>query len=124
MNKHRVCRTPVFRRRIVAVMIGAGFSMYIAPAQAFVVDTGNEDIAVRFDTTVRYNLGFRMKDRKSGIANNPNFDEGNFLFDKHDVITNRLDLLGEFDINYKGRIGVRVSMVGWVDEAYGSRPAH
>ncbi|MDY0014417.1 MAG: DUF1302 family protein, partial [Rhodocyclaceae bacterium] len=124
MNKHHVCCVPISRRRILAAMIGAGFSMGIAgSAQAFIVDTGNPDFAVRLDTTVRYNLGFRMKDRDPDLANNPNYDESDFLFDKHDVITNRLDLLGEFDITWKGMVGARVSAAGWVDDAYGSKSA-
>lgn len=124
MNKHSVCCVPMFRRRILAAMIGAGFSMGIAGSvQAFQVDTGNNDIAMRFDTTVRYNLGFRMKDRDPDLANNPTYDEGDYLFDKHDVITNRLDLLGEFDINWQGKVGARVSAAAWIDDAYGSRSA-
>lgn len=125
MNKRQVCRVPLCRRRMVATLIGAGVSMGLAgSAHAFIVNTGNEDIAVRLDTTVRYNLGFRMKDRDPVIADNPNFDEGDYIFpDKYDVIANRLDLLGEFDINWRGKVGARVSAAAWVDDAYGSKSA-
>ncbi len=87
-------------------------------ATAMQVDVGNPDLRVRFDTTVRYNLGMRMEDQERKILNNPNFDESDGKFDKGDIVTNRLDLLTEFDVSYKNDFGGRVSASGWYDNAY------
>lgn len=87
-------------------------------AAAFNIDTGNEDIEMRWDNTVRYNVASRVKDRNSLIANSPNSDEGTYSFDQGDVVTNRLDLLSEFDFSYKKMLGFRVSGTAWYDAAY------
>ncbi|MDZ4321922.1 MAG: DUF1302 family protein, partial [Phenylobacterium sp.] len=64
-------------------------------AMAMSFDVGNPDISLRWDNTLRYNLGVRMEEQDSKIMNNPNYDESNGKFDKGDIVTNRLDLLSE-----------------------------
>ncbi|MRK19809.1 DUF1302 domain-containing protein [Pseudomonas sp. JG-B] len=83
-------------------------------------DVGNPDLRLRWDNTVRYNLGFRMEDQDEKIMNNPNFDESDGKFDKGDIVTNRLDLLTELDLSYRQDFGGRVSAAGWYDDAYHS----
>jgi hypothetical protein len=106
----------------VAVALGALAS---APASAFVVldsDAGQ----LRLDTTVRYNLGWRMKDINPDFANMYSNDETEAVFKKHDLITNRLDVLMESDyigkyengLNY----GARVSGAAWDEMAYPGHP--
>jgi len=85
------------------------------------IDIGNPDIRLRWDNTVRYNLGIRTDDQDSAIMNNPNFDESNGKFDKGDIVTNRIDLLTEVDLAYKWHYGARVSAAGWYDDAYNDR---
>ncbi|WP_439859420.1 DUF1302 domain-containing protein [Pseudomonas sp. MBLB4136] len=87
-------------------------------ASAMQIDVGNPDIRMRWDNTVRYNLGWRMEDQDQKILNNPNFDESDGKFDKGDIVTNRLDVLTEFDVSYKSDFGGRVSAAGWYDNAY------
>ncbi|ENO87365.1 hypothetical protein C666_11250 [Thauera linaloolentis 47Lol = DSM 12138] len=87
-------------------------------AQAFNIDTGNPDLSIRLDNSVRYNLGVRTEGRNAKIANNPNFDESDARFDRGDIVTNRLDLLSELDITYKRNFGLRVSGAAWYDHAY------
>jgi hypothetical protein len=77
-------------------MLGAG-----SGAQAFNIDVGNEDIEVRWDNTLRYNAGVRVQERNSLIANNIVSDEGTYSFDKGDIVTNRFDVLSEFDLSWK-----------------------
>ena len=89
-------------------------------ARAFEIDTGNPDLAVRFDNTVRANYGVRVESRDSKIANSAVADEGDALFDDGDSVAKRLDLLSELDVVYKKRFGARVSGAGWYDDAYGS----
>ena len=88
----------------------------VAPAAEF--DVGNPDLKLRWDNTLRYNLGVRMEGQDSRILASPSYDESDSKFDKHDVVTNRLDVLSELDLNYRGRFGARVSAAAWYDHAY------
>lgn len=88
-------------------------------ANAVEIDLGNPDITARFDNTLRYNAGWRMKERDSRLANNPANDESEYKFGKGDMVSSRLDLFSEFDISYQRRFGARVSGAAWTDFAYG-----
>ena len=115
---HPKCRTGARLTAVSAAVLGV-LALAAAPAQAMEFDTGNPDLEVRWDNTVRYNLGTRTGERnKSGIGNNPTFDEGEFRFDNGDVVANRFDLLSEFDLVYQQKYGFRVSAAGWYDNAY------
>jgi hypothetical protein len=106
-------------KRLVSIL--AATFLTTGSAAAFEINTGNPDVTVRWDNTVRYNAGWRMQGRDPKIANYYAADEGDALFDKGDAVTNRLDLLSEFDFVYKRNFGFRVSGAGWYDGAYGSR---
>lgn len=94
-------------------------------AGAFEIPTGNSDLAVRWDNTVRYNLGVRAEDCDKNICGN-GAGAGDVLrhqsdskFAKRgDVVTNRLDLLSELDVVWKKETGFRISAAGWYDHAY------
>ena len=88
-------------------------------ATAMELDTGNPDVAVRWDNTVRYNYAVRTEARDSKIGNSALSDEGDYSFDKGDAVAKRLDLLSELDVVYKKRYGFRVSGTAWHDGAYG-----
>lgn len=87
-------------------------------AHAASIPTGSPDLDLRWDNTVRYNLGMRVESRNDKIANTAIADEGTYRFDNGDIVTNRVDLLSELDLTWKGRTGVRFSGIGWYDEAY------
>lgn len=87
-------------------------------ASAIGLDSGNPDVEIRFDNTVRYNLGVRTGDNSSRAYNTPDYDESTSKFSRGNVVTNRVDLLSEFDVVYKKRYGFRVSGAAWFDEAY------
>ena len=89
-----------------------------APAQAFEIDTGNPDAVLRWDNTVRYNYGVRMKERDPAIIANPNGDDGDRNFARHQAVINRLDLLSEMDYVVDKKYGLRVSGAAWADAAY------
>ncbi len=93
-------------------------SLAAAPAGAFEIDTGNPDVVLRWDNTVRYNYGVRMKDRDPHLLANSNADDGNRNFDKGQAVTNRLDLLTEIDMVIDKKYGFRVSGAAWTDAAY------
>lgn len=97
----------------VAALLG-----HIGNACAFNIDTGNDDVEIRWDNTVRYNIAQRVKGRDSLIGNNLVSNQGTYSFDKGDVVTNRLDLLSEFDFSYRKQYGFRISGAAWYDAAY------
>lgn len=87
-------------------------------AQAVKFDVPDPDLEIRWDNTARYNLGVRAQAEDSKITNNPNFDTSDKKFGQGDVVTNRVDLLSEFDLIYKKDNGLRVSAAAWYDNAY------
>ena len=93
-------RIRAFRRRVAALAVGSLLAA-AGPAQAFEIDTGNPDLAMRWDNTVRYNLGLRAQSQDPSILGNPNFDDGDRNFGNGSIVTNRLDLLSEFDFVYQ-----------------------
>ena len=89
-------------------------------ALAFEIETGNEDLVLRWDNTFRYNIGMRAQEQDPAILKNPNLDDGDRNFSKNSLVTNRLDVLSEFDLIWQKNYGIRVSAAGWYDAAYGS----
>jgi len=87
-------------------------------AQAFEIATGNPDLALRWDNTVRYNAGWRVQSQDAAILGNPNFDDGDRNFRNGSLVTSRFDVLSEFDLVYRRMFGARVSATGWWDPAY------
>jgi hypothetical protein len=107
-----------FRMRPLAAAISATL-LAAGNAGAFELETGNPDLAVRWDNTIRYNAGMRVQGRDSKIGNTYTMDEGTYSFDKGAMVANRLDLLSEMDVVYKRDLGLRVSAAAWYDAAYG-----
>lgn len=94
--------------------------------QAFQIDSGNSDWNIRWDNTVRYNMGLRAEGQsgKTGSSDPSGVYSAiaDRQFDRGDVFINRLDILSEMDMVYKGRHGVRVSASGWYDPtSYGDK---
>lgn len=97
------------------VLLAAG------PARAVDFDTGNPDLAIRFDNTVRLNYGVRVEGVDPRVSGNPNFDEGEVRFERRDAVVSRIDWLPELDIVYKQKSGLRLSGNAWYDGAYDNR---
>lgn len=98
---------------VLAIALGTALSF---SAQAFQVDTGNPDLRVTWDTTVKYSNAFRVKDRSDHLISSPAQDDGDRNFGKG-LVSNRLDVLSEMDVVYKN-FGVRVSGAAWYDDVY------
>ena len=81
-------------------------------------DTGNPDLTIRWDNTVRFNLGVRVESRDDKIGNSAISDEGTYSFDKGDLVATRFDVLSELDVVFRKRHGLRLSAAGWYDAAY------
>ena len=100
---------------VATACLASGAAMQAA---AFPVDTNIEDLTVRFDNTVRYNLGTRVDSIDSRIGGNPLYDEGDYKFRKGQIVTDRVDLLTEFEADWRKTYGIRVSTAAWYDNAY------
>jgi hypothetical protein len=111
--------TAGFRRHAIALALTSALGLSGA-AHAFDIDTGNEDVVMRWDNTFRYNLGVRAQKQNGQILGNPNFDDGDRNFGNGSIVTDRLDLLSEFDVVYQRSYGFRASYAAWWDGAYNS----
>ncbi len=110
-----------FRGSPLAMSLALGLATLsiAAPARAVTIDTDNPDVSVKFDNQVRYNVGVRAEKIDPRIGSNPQADEGDFKFPRRgDIITNRVDLLSEFEVDYKRTYGLRLSGAAWYDRAY------
>jgi len=100
--------------------IGAAIIMLFvicSNVSAFLIPTGNDNLTWRWDNTFRYNLGYRVTQPMDAVIKNANMDDGDRNFDKS-IVTNRLDVLSEMDLVYKGLYAARISAAGWYDNAY------
>lgn len=88
------------------------------PAAATEINLGNPDLKVYWDNTVRYTAAMRVDKQDSRILNSASNDEGDSKFDRGDLVVNRVDLLSEVDVAYKGRLGGRLVASAWYDHAY------
>ena len=105
------CRSSCIAAAIIVLLMLCG------SAGAFQIPTGNDDVTWRWDNTFRYNLGYRVTSPMDALLKNANMDDGDRNFDKS-IVTNRLDILSEMDVVYKGLFGARISAAGWYDNAY------
>lgn len=107
------------------VHLGLGMALLLGgvPAYAVQFDFDNDDVAARWDNTVKYSAAWRVKDRSAALISDANQDDGDRNFGKG-LISNRFDLLSEFDASYKRMFGVRLSAAGWYDDKYRGRTDH
>ena len=117
---HRGAQGPALTKRRIATSVAAALAATFAAggALAFEIDTGNPDLTIRWDNTVRFNYGVRVESRDDKIGNSALSDEGTYSFDKGDVVATRFDLLSELDVVFRKRHGLRLSAAGWYDAAY------
>ncbi|MBI5444344.1 MAG: DUF1302 domain-containing protein [Deltaproteobacteria bacterium] len=96
----------------------AATSLLLAdPAGAFRLNTGNPDLKLSWDNTVKYSVAARVEGRADKLVADPNQDDGDRTFDRG-LISNRFDLLSEFDAIYKKDFGIRLSGAAWYDLVY------
>lgn len=111
-------RIPMARRRSVAVAAGLAVLALAEPAAAFDLQTGNPDLAASLSTTLRYNVGVRARKQDQVLLRNVNTDDGDSSYKRGDVVTNRIDVLSELDLNYRRMVGFKLSGAAWYDAAY------
>lgn len=103
-------------------MAGACSAMHAGTVYAFQIDTGNDDLRLSWDNTIKYSAAWRLNDPEGSVADNSvgvqaNTNDGSQNFDKG-LISNRFDLLSELDLRYKRKYGLRVSGAAWYDDVY------
>jgi len=81
----------------------------------------NDQMSLRWDNSVKYTLGARTARPSAFYTDNLNTNDGDTAFPKRgDIVTNRLDLLSEFDLTFKDQAhsGLRISAAAWYDQVY------
>ena len=102
-----------------AALVAAALLGTPGHSQAFEFDTGNPDLRIRWDNTLKYSAAWRTEgqsDRLTEGSTSLNLDDGDRNFDKG-LISSRVDVLSEMDITYQN-VGARISGAAWYDDAY------
>ena len=76
---------------------------------------------VEWNNIVRYNLGMRMDKPDSALAYNTGTDESTSSYDRHDIVTNRVDWYSELGWDYQGLFGLKLSGAAWYDNAFNDK---
>ncbi|MHC8411320.1 DUF1302 domain-containing protein [Pseudomonas sp. Hz4] len=110
---------------VATSLMAAGYSL-AAP-----IDVGNPDIKLRWDNTLKYSAGMRLKNQSDTLTQNVpatrgsgagpaalNGDDGDRNFKRGRLISNRFDLLSEMDLVFRDDFGFRVSGAAWYDDVY------
>jgi hypothetical protein len=103
----------------VALLVAVEAALAATGAHAGEIDTGNADVKVRWDNTLKYSAAARAKEQSASLitgADAVNADDGDRNFHRG-LISNRVDLLSELDVTYR-QVGARVSGAAWYDTVY------
>jgi len=107
-----------FKRTYLSSAIALLVSSLSTNALAVSIPTGNSDLDVRWDNTLRYNAGWRVEDQNSDFLNSPFYDDTENKFESGDMVTNRVDLLSELDMVWNRAHAIRISAAAWYDDVY------
>lgn len=105
------------KHRFALSTLAMAAALCAAGARAGEIETGNPDLSVRFDNTVKFNLARRVEGQNPDILKSVNSDDGDRNFGKG-IVSSRFDVLSEFDVVYQKRMGFRLSAAAWDDLAY------
>lgn len=110
------------KRLFIAVAGTLAGAAAAVPANALPINVGNPDLRISWDNTIKYSAAWRVRGADSEVADNSigvqaNTNDGDLNFGKG-LISNRLDLLSEFDLRYKRNYGLRLSGAAWYDDVY------
>ena len=118
-------------RPLQSVAVAATLVVAAGCAVAAPIDVGNPDIELRWDNTLKYSAGVRVKSRSDTLvvfapppADGGAYpsaltgDDGDRNFKNGGLISNRFDLLSEMDMVYRKNYGFRVSAAAWYDAVY------
>jgi len=111
-------RAPACVLRRSALALGIAAAGISAGASAFVVNTGNPDLEVKWDNSFRVNAAWRVEEIDDAMGDNWQYDESEYKFEQGDMFAQRLDVYSELDVVWRGDYGARMSVAGWYDHAY------
>lgn len=112
----RASRRHIPRGFPLGVVVGVLAALVAPVTHAFEFSTGQEDLKARWDNTIKYSAARRLKDPSPVLTADVNQDDGDRNF-KKGLISNRVDLLSEFDLTYRNT-GFRLSGAAWYDSVY------
>ena len=92
--------------------------LWMSAAWAMDIETGNPDLKLRWDNSVKYSAAVRVRDPSAVLMSDPNQDDGDRDFRKKGLVSNRIDLLSDLDLVYQDAFGLRVSGAAWYDTVY------
>ena len=118
INQKLARSSPPPRRAATAVALAVTSMLALPGVGATEIDTGNAELKLRWDNTVKYSAGARLKSASSTLVADSNLDDGDRNFGTG-LIQNRVDLLSEIDLSYKS-VGARLSGAAWYDSVYRS----
>lgn len=110
------CAKRLSPTRIGAVAAVLANTLVTPIAHSFELETGNPDLKVRWDNTLKYSAAGRLREPSALLISAANEDDGDRNF-KKGLISNRIDLLTELDATF-GNFGARVSAAAWYDDVY------
>lgn len=111
-------------------------AMLAGSVQAFEIDTGNPDWALRWDNNVRLSAKYRTESADPALSQSfrqvptgapppapasfsfpqaLNFNAGDQNFQNKGIVSERLDVLSEFDAVWRRDFGLRLSAAAWYD---------
>lgn len=117
--------------------VAAAAACLAASASAVEINTDSPDWSVRWDNSVRASAKYRIGSADPALTNSfrqvptgapppapasfnfpqaLNFNAGDQNFQKKGVVSNRLDLLSEFDAVWRKDFGFRLSAAAWYDD--------
>lgn len=96
--------------------IAIAIMLAVPVVHGFQLDTGNPNLNVRWDTTLKYSTAWRTEGQSERLLSDPNGDDGDRNFERG-LISNRADLFSELDI-IAGDFGARASGAAWYDTVY------
>lgn len=126
-----IARDNLSRQRLRSVAIATSLVVAAGCSLAAPIEMSNSDFKLRWDNTVKYSAGLRVKSPSATLTQNVappaggaggpsalNADDGDRNFKRGSLISNRVDLLSEIDLVYRQDFGLRVSAAGWYDAVY------
>lgn len=113
----------LMRRAVKGMIMSSILIFYFAtPSISMNFDFG-PDLQIDLDTTVKYGISMRTNDPDPDLLADINGDDGNRAFDKGDLLSNRISLTSELDLQYKNT-GIFARGRAFYDDPYNHASAH
>lgn len=111
------------KRQVCWPILATACMLGTANVQAGELTVADPDWSIRFDNTVKAGTTYRLKNADPALADSfagqaptgLGFNAGDDNFRKRGFVSNRVDLLSEFDAIYQRNFGVRASVAAWQD---------